>query len=294
VGIRVSVSYPLTPSARASSGDPQAAPRRGEGGEMTPSATGTAGYGNWVSARLVWAPAVLGLAFVGLAFVWPGWAAVAAFFLLCALYFALARLLFSPRGANLQARVQALLLDRLPEGHVIGTVLDVGCGSGSLTIQIAKKYPLARVTGIDTWGSAWEGSKGVCEGNAEIEGVAGRVAFQRGLASSLPFPSQSFDLVVSNLVFHEVRDVRDKSELIKEALRVLKDGGRFVFQDLFLWKQVYGDADALLQTLRSWGIETVELLDTSAADFIPRVLKLPFMLGTVAILHGKKGVSGHE
>jgi ubiquinone/menaquinone biosynthesis C-methylase UbiE len=89
-------------------------------------------------------------------------------------------------------------------------------------------------------------------------------------------------------VFHDVRDVRDKAELIKEALRVLKKGGQFVFQDLFLWKQVYGPTDDLLDTIRSWGVETVELVDTSAAPFIPRALKLPFMLGTVGILFGKK------
>ena len=76
--------------------------------------------------------------------------------------------------------------------------------------------------------------------------------------------------------------------LIKEALRLVRKGGWFVFQDLFLWKRVYGEVDDLLETIRSWGIETVEFVDTSDSDFIPKALKLPFMLGTVGILCGRK------
>ena len=67
-----------------------------------------------------------------------------------------------------------------------------------------------------------------------------------------------------------------------------KKGGWFVFQDLFLWRLVYGEIDDLLETIRSWGIETVEFVDTSDSDFIPKALKLPFMLGTVGILYGRK------
>jgi ubiquinone/menaquinone biosynthesis C-methylase UbiE len=38
----------------------------------------------------------------------------------------------------------------------------------------------------------------------------------------LPFADEHFDAVVSNFVFHEVKDVKDKRAVIKEALRVLK------------------------------------------------------------------------
>ena len=91
---------------------------------------------------------------------------------------------------------------------------------------------------------------------------------------------------ISNLTFHEVADVRDKALLIREALRVVRKGGQFAFQDLFLWKALYGDLDALLDTMRGWGIQQVELINTSEAPFIPRLLKLPFMAGTIAIIHG--------
>ena len=245
-------------------------------------------YGNWVSTKFVLVPAVLGLLFGALAFLVPVLAVVAAIFLLCSLYFAYARYLFSTRGGDIQAKIQDLVLDRLADWDGVGKVLDIGCGNGPLTIQIARRYPKAEATGIDYWGQAWEYSKGICDRNAEIEGVAARVAFERASASSLPYDDGAFDVVVSNLVFHEVRDVKDKNALIREALRVVRQGGWFVFQDLFMWKQVYGEVDELLETIKSRGIREVEFVDTSDSEFIPAALKLPFMLGTVGILHGRK------
>ena len=245
-------------------------------------------YGNWVSAKMISIPGALTLAFLilSLIFALPLLIACAAFFL-AFVYFAYARYRFSPKGGNIQSRLQDLLVDRL-EWDGNGRALDIGCGNGSVTIMTAKKFPTAQVTGIDYWGGVWEYSKGVSERNAEIEGVAGRVTFQRASASALPFEDDFFDAVTSNVVFHMVSDVKDKRELIKEALRVVKKGGKFAFQDLFLWKRVYGDLDGLLGTIRSWGIERIEFLDTSNSDFIPKALKLPFMVGTIGILYGQK------
>ncbi len=245
-------------------------------------------YGNWVSTRLVFAPLLLAIIFGGFSFLLPVLAIVAVVLFLCFLYFAYARYLFSSRGENIQVRIQDLVLDHLTGWDGAGKVLDIGCGNGPLTIRIAKRFPRAEAVGIDYWGKAWEYSKSVCDRNAEIEGVADRLAFKRASAASLPFDNGAFDVVVSNMVFHEVRNVRDKKELIKEALRVLKNGGYFVFQDLFLWKQVYGEVDNLLETIKSWGSGTVEFVNTSQSDFIPKALKLPFMLGTAGILHGMK------
>ena len=89
-------------------------------------------------------------------------------------------------------------------------------------------------------------------------------------------------------MFHEVSGVKDKKELIREALRVLKKGGRFVFQDLFLWTRIYGEPEDLLKTVGSWGIKEIELINTSKLPFIPKILKLPFMLGTIGMIVGKK------
>jgi len=169
-----------------------------------------------------------------------------------------------------------------------GKGLDIGCGNGPLTIKLAQKYAEAQITGIDYWGKQWEHSKSVCERNAKIEGVAERVVSQKASASALPFNDGAFDVAVSNLVFHEVSGIRDKKNAIREALRVVKKGGSFAFQDLFLWKRVYGEVDNLLHTIRSWGIERVDFVNTSDSEFIPKGLRLRFMVGTMGILNGGK------
>ncbi|MFH1091271.1 MAG: methyltransferase domain-containing protein [Pseudomonadota bacterium] len=202
-------------------------------------------------------------------------------------YLAYARYRFSPQGGDIQSRIRDLLLARLDwDGE--GRALDIGCGNGPLAIKLAERHPQARVTGIDYWGGAWEYSQSVGERNAKIVGVADRVTFQRASASALPFEDESFAAAVSNFVFHEVRDAKDKRAVIREALRVVKKGGAFAFQDLFLFKKVFGEIDDLLETVRSWGVEQVEFEDTSGSDFIPRALKLPFMLGTIGLLYGRK------
>ncbi len=114
------------------------------------------------------------------------------------------------------------------------------------------------------------------------------MVFEKASASALPFGDEYFDAVVSNLVFHEVRDSADKKALIREALRVVTKGGKFTFQDLFLMKRVYGSADDLVGIVRSWGTSKVEFIPTRNAPSIPLLLKLPFMVGTMGILVGEK------
>ncbi len=169
-----------------------------------------------------------------------------------------------------------------------GRALDIGCGNGALTIKLAQKYPRAQIIGIDNWGKNWEYSKNTCERNATIEGVSERVVFQKASALSLPFDDGYFDAAVSNFVFHMVGHTKDKRGVIREALRVVKKGGAFSFQDEFLLKQLFGDIDDLSETVKSWGISKVQFVQTRDAAFIPRALKLPFILGTIGLISGEK------
>lgn len=244
-------------------------------------------YGNWVSLRIIFVPLALSLILLGLAILYPILLALAAPCLLIALYFMVARYLFFPHGGNVQDRIRGLVLSNL-DWNGEGQVLDIGCGNGALAIELAKRHKEAHVMGIDYWGEHWKYSKKVCEKNAELEGVAERVRFLKASATALPFEDNSFDVVVSNLVFHEVRGVKDKKDLIREAMRAVKKGGLFVFQDLFLWKSIYGKPDELMSAVRSWGVKKAEIIDTSKSAFIPAVLKLPFMIGKIALIIGQK------
>ncbi|MBN2085727.1 MAG: class I SAM-dependent methyltransferase [Anaerolineales bacterium] len=244
-------------------------------------------YGNWVSNKLLYISGILGVVFGGASFWAPILVIVALFFILCFFYFAYARYQFSPRGGNLQARIRGLVLDYLKwDGN--GEALDIGCGNGPLAIEMAKKYKNAKVIGMDYWGNAWDYSQKVCEENAALEGVSDRATFQKASAAKLPYPDGRFDAVVSNFVFHEVAGVKNKRDLVKEALRVVKKGGVFAFQDLFLVKQIYGEPDDLLAAVKAHGVESAALAQTNNLDFIPKWLKLPFMVGEIGILYGKK------
>jgi SAM-dependent methyltransferase len=254
---------------------------------MSRKDTRKANYGNWISNQLLYMPAATALFFLGLSVVSYLFIIAAGFFIIIFAYFAYARFQFSPAGGDLQTKIHNLVLDHLKwDGE--GKALDIGCGNAAFIIKLAKKYPQAPVTGIDYWGGRWGYSKEACEKNAEIEGVADQTDFRKASASSLPFEDNYLDAVVSNFVFHEVKDSRDKREVIKEALRVVKKDGVFAFQDLFLVKSIYGEINDLLATIRSWGIQGVKFVNTSTNSFIPRLLKLPFMVGSIGIIYGTK------
>jgi len=244
-------------------------------------------FGNWVSKKFILVPGVLCLVFVGLAFWSAFWAVLAGLFLLVSGYFLLSYYRFSAAGGDVQARIVGLILEHLDwDGH--GTALDIGCGNGALTLRLAQAYPAAQVIGIDFWGRNWDYSKLVCERNARIAGVAQRTGFQQASASALPFEDGSFDLAVSNLTFHEVSDTKEKRQVLREALRVLRPGGKFAFQDLFLVEALYGSPDELVSLVKSWGFREVKFVRTCDEPFIPGLLKLPFMVGRIGILYGEK------
>ncbi len=247
----------------------------------------TLDYGNWVPAKMIVIPALLSLISLLLSLKACGFLLGFLLFGLVALYFWIASYIFSKDEKRFQDRVEQLVVDQIT-WHGKGKALDIGCGNAPLSIKLAKKFPTAKVTGIDYWGKNWDYSMQVCQKNAEVAGVSDRVDFQHGSASSLPFDDDTFDLVVSNLVFHEVQDVKDKRIPLHEALRVLKPGGIFVLQDLFLLQAYFGTPQDLISLLKSWGVKEVEFIRTCDEDFIPAIVKLPFMVGALAILKGVK------
>lgn len=63
-------------------------------------------------------------------------------------------------------------------------------------------------------------------------------------------PDETFDATVSNFVFHEVRSAKDKRDVVREALRIVKKGGAFSFQDMFSQKALYGDLEEFVEELK--------------------------------------------
>lgn len=189
---------------------------------------------------------------------------------------------------GVMGRIHHFLVEHLDwDGQ--GELLDIGCGSGALTIRCAKKYPEARLTGMDYWGWEWSYAKEQCEHNAAVEGVDDRITFTKGDAAQLDFEDEQFAAAVSNFVFHEVKSQPDKPELIKEALRVVKRGGVFAFQDLFCQKKLYGDMDALIEELKASGVQEIHFIpDVEKLGFIPGFVQTPWMLSGIGLLYGRK------
>jgi arsenite methyltransferase len=167
-----------------------------------------------------------------------------------------------------------------------GLALDVGCGSGALTIAVAKRNPSALVIGVDRWGKEYASyNKSLCEKNAKAEGV-NRVEFREGDAVQLDFPDESFDAVVSNYVYHNITGV-DRQQVLLETLRVLKKGGSFALHDIFS-KGKYGDMPSFIKKLKGMGYEKVQMIDTTDGKFMTKKEAAMYSLRHSAILYGRK------
>ncbi len=103
-------------------------------------------------------------------------------------------------------------------------VLDLGCGTGTLAIEMARRCPGLQLFGVD-------GDAGVlarAEQKATRAGV--EITWQQGLATRLPYPDASFDRAVSTLFFHHLA-VEDKVSAARELHRVLRPGARLHVAD---------------------------------------------------------------
>jgi ubiquinone/menaquinone biosynthesis C-methylase UbiE len=114
------------------------------------------------------------------------------------------------------------------------TVLDVGCGRGLLLIGAAKRLTTGKAIGVDIWQSEdLSGNRPeATRANAQLEGVGERVEVRDGDARQLPFPDNTFDVVVSHTVLHNIYNVAERRRAVSEIARVLKPRGCLVIADI--------------------------------------------------------------
>jgi len=203
-------------------------------------------------------------------------------FLVCAGYSIWCVNAFRAFSYNGKRRLSKQIIDGVAEYISVpdgGKILDVGCGSGALTISCAKRNPHGTVVGLDRWGKEYASfSKRLCEDNARAEGVR-NTSFINGNAISLDFPDGSFDAVTSNYVYHNISG-KNKQELLLETLRVLKKGGTFTIHDI-MSPQRYGDMNAFVETLKKQGFKKAELIETTSA--CTTIAPTPFRTGLSAL-----------
>jgi arsenite methyltransferase len=112
-------------------------------------------------------------------------------------------------------------------------VLDVGCGRGAVLMLAARRLPVGRAVGADVWRRRDQSgnSRAAAERNAVAEGVRGRVELVDADARDLPFGSASFDVVVSSLAISNIREAGGRAQALREAVRVVRPGGRLRIVD---------------------------------------------------------------
>jgi ubiquinone/menaquinone biosynthesis C-methylase UbiE len=102
-------------------------------------------------------------------------------------------------------------------------LLDIGCGPGYIAGEILSGFPEIRVVGLDLDRELLRFAR------RETDEFDARVSFVEALAESCPFARDTFDLVLARYTFQHLAD---PVAVAREALRVLKPGGRVVVVDI--------------------------------------------------------------
>jgi ubiquinone/menaquinone biosynthesis C-methylase UbiE len=150
-------------------------------------------------------------------------------------------------------------------------VLDVGCGSGAVTRDIARRVgERGLAVGLDPSPELLA----VARGLAERAGLGDRVEFREGNALRLPFPDGSFDVVVCATVLSHVPG---GESAIPELVRVLRPGGRLGVFDF--------DADMTIFTHPDRALTRRIIAAASDATAVDGwlVRRLPFLFGRAGI-----------
>ncbi|MBT4539275.1 class I SAM-dependent methyltransferase [Candidatus Woesearchaeota archaeon] len=166
---------------------------------------------------------------------------------------------FFCRFFGLGKRYRKSLLRLIPIKSVNARVLDAGCGSGTLALELKEKYQGLRLYGLD----ADEKILGIAKRKSKEKNLA--IHFRQGLMQKLPFPDNSFDLVYSSLVFHHLNS-KDKQLALKEIYRVINKDGILFLADL-------GKPKNILTAPFSWFTIILEEGKDNYKGYLPIMLK---------------------
>jgi ubiquinone/menaquinone biosynthesis C-methylase UbiE len=103
-------------------------------------------------------------------------------------------------------------------------VLEIGCGTGNLSLLVKRMKPRLEVTGLDP------DPKALARAGRKARAAGLALQLDRGFADQLPYPDGSFDRVLSALMFHHL-DAGLRVASLREVLRVLRPGGSLHLMD---------------------------------------------------------------
>ena len=168
-------------------------------------------------------------------------------------------------------------------------MLDLGCGTATLTLLLKRQYPETTVVGLDADPEALKRAR------RKLTQAHVQATLTEGTATALPYADRSFDRVLSSLLFHHLTE-EQTVQAAQEVYRVLKPGGSFFVAD-------WGKAESLWMRLAFVGVQLLDGCTTTAknvAGALPRLFaqagfvqvrqraSYATLFGTLALYEAKK------
>jgi len=172
---------------------------------------------------------------------------------------------------------------QIEPGH---RVLDLGCGTGTLTILIKQTHPQSDVVGLD--GDPM--ILAIARAKAAKAGV--EISLDHGMAFQTPYPDQAFDRVLSSLVLHHLT-TENKQRALREVFRVLGPGGelhvvdfgkphtvwaRLISRTLQRFEEVEDNLNGLL----------LEMFRQAGLDQVAETARYATVFGTLSLYQGQR------
>ncbi len=143
-------------------------------------------------------------------------------------------------------------------------LLDLGCGRGMLLLLAAQRLPRGKATGLDDWSQTYlfGNSRSKTLSNLQAAGLEKRAEVVTGDMRHMPFPKGRFDVVTAHLALHRVKEREGRLQVLREAARVLRKGGRLALQDFQYNRQT-------LEDLEKSGFQKAEVSGVQFCAFPP-------------------------